>query len=361
MKTTMKKLAAVLLVLILAVQVMPVLADTVISPVQKPIDNFREKLEVKSPATVILVGATVDLTATEGYSLTWESKPEDVAEVDASGRVSAKAPGIVRITASEGSYKDSVVLQVVEKENTSEETMTIVINASKEKITYDGKEHVSGFTASSNAEGFNADNVKINEEKRVVAKDCGVYPIKYNASDFSYEGKDDVEFIVSEGWFQIKPAALTIKANDITVQEGDEPEFTATITGLMEGDDPESIQYSFEVFTSGETTYVAPVCEAIQGNYRITKLPGVMTVENGTYRAIRLTSDWPEGQPAYAGTMITMTAELIGFENLNYTLQWQYSIDQKEWTDEPGANGTSFTFELNETTVQYTWRVVANY
>jgi hypothetical protein len=59
--------------------------------------------------------------------------------------------------------------------------------------------------------------------------------------------------------------------------------------------------------------------------------------------------------------MITMTAELIGFENLNYTLQWQYSIDQKEWTDEPGANGTSFTFELNETTVQYTWRVVANY
>jgi hypothetical protein len=104
-----------------------------------------------------------------------------------------------------------------------------------------------------------------------------------------------------------------------------------------------------------------PVCEPIQGNYRVVAETGVLTVENSVYRAIKLTSDWPAGQPAYAGTLITMTAELIGFENVDYTLQWQYSVGDNEWVNEPGANGTTFTFELNETTVQYTWRVVANY
>jgi hypothetical protein len=78
-------------------------------------------------------------------------------------------------------------------------------------------------------------------------------------------------------------------------------------------------------------------------------------------RKISITSDWPEGEPAYEGDMITMTAELIGFENLDYTLQWQHSTDKQEWIDEPGANGTSFTYEMNETTCQYTWRVVAKY
>ena len=56
-----------------------------------------------------------------------------------------------------------------------------------------------------------------------------------------------------------------------------------------------------------------------------------------------------------------MTAELNGFDDVDYTLQWQHSIDLEEWTVEPGATGTSFSFELNETTVQYTWRVVAKY
>ena len=363
MKTTMKKLSAMLLAMILVLQIMPVAAEQIYSSTQGPIDNYRDKLQVTSPSSVILVGTSIDMSATAGYILKWESKPADVAEVDAYGRVTAIAPGIVRITASEGAYKDSVVLQVVEKEQSEGEgeKMTIVISANKDKITYDGKEHVSGFTASSNAEGFNPENVKINEEKLVVAKDCGVYTVKYDASDFSYEGEPDAEFIVSDGWIQIKPAPVTVKAND-AVQKGDEkPEFTATVTGLLEGDDPGMIQYTFDLYTAGNTTYINPVCEQIQGNYRITTEPGVLVIENGAYRAIKLTSNWPEGEPAYEGDMITMTAELIGFEGTNYTLQWQHSTDKKEWVNEPGANGTTFTYELNETTCQYSWRVVAKY
>ena len=75
---------------------------------------------------------------------------------------------------------------------------------------------------------------------------------------------------------------------------------------------------------------------------------------------IYITSSWPEGKPAYVGTLITLTANLSeGFEGKSYKLQWEYSTDLENWTAEPGADQIDFTYELNETTAQYTWRVVA--
>jgi hypothetical protein len=113
--------------------------------------------------------------------------------------------------------------------------------------------------------------------------------------------------------------------------------------------------------TTGDVTYIIPVCEEDQGNYKVTAQAGILTAEEGTPRTIKLTSDWPEGEPAYEGTVITMTVELNGFDDVDYTLQWQHSVDLEEWTVEPEATGTSFSFELNETNYLYTWRVVAKY
>ena len=79
--------------------------------------------------------------------------------------------------------------------------------------------------------------------------------------------------------------------------------------------------------------------------------------------AITITSDWPEGKPAPNGTMIELTAHPSGFEGLvegvDYILQWRYSTDLQNWIDEPGANAITFTYELNTTTAQYHWKVVA--
>ena len=78
---------------------------------------------------------------------------------------------------------------------------------------------------------------------------------------------------------------------------------------------------------------------------------------------ITLESSLPNGQPAPDGTMVTLTARPIGFDNLvekvDYILQWQYSTDMENWIDVPGAHDISYTFELNITTATYTWRVVA--
>ena len=82
-----------------------------------------------------------------------------------------------------------------------------------------------------------------------------------------------------------------------------------------------------------------------------------------TEQTITITPSWPNGKPAPNGTIITLTANLVGFDNLvegkDYILQWQYSVDLETWTDEPKENGHTFTYELNAETALYTWRVVA--
>jgi hypothetical protein len=74
---------------------------------------------------------------------------------------------------------------------------------------------------------------------------------------------------------------------------------------------------------------------------------------------IHINSDWTTGKVGYVGAKITLTATLTGFENKNYTLQWQYSTDLENWIDVPGAHDITYTYTLDETTTNYTWRVVA--
>lgn len=76
-------------------------------------------------------------------------------------------------------------------------------------------------------------------------------------------------------------------------------------------------------------------------------------------KSVTITSSWPKDKPAFAGTMITLTAHPEGFENVEYTLQWQRSKDQINWIDVPGENGNTFTYELTEDNAKYFWRVAA--
>lgn len=290
MKTTMKKIAAYLLALLLVLQIVPVVAaqEDYTSGTLAPKQNveYRDLLKVETKASILPVGSTVQLTYTEGYNLTWFSTNEDVATVDDNGLVTAVAPGEVKITAVEGSYQDSVTIKVMGAEpetagETASEKMVIVINAGKDKIDYDGQEHVSTFMPVSNAEGFDPEKVEINPEKLVRATDCSTYPVKYEASDFTYDGStENVEFIVSDGWMQIKPVKVTIKADDqVKIEDEDDPEFTATITGRISEDD--QFEFSFERDPGEEIgTKVIRVTGAdIQGNYRVEYLEGTLEIQ----------------------------------------------------------------------------------
>ena len=418
MKTTMKKTAAYLLALMLVIQMVPAFAETTYGTFFQKNVIYRDAIEIIPglDIDIMKVGMENQLTVSSDYKdIVWESDDPEIATVDENGLVTAVGAGKVMITViSEGQYKDRISFKIIEEtkepedeqdeqteepqtesdeqteepqtepeaqpeelqaeqdvqpeesgneqgeEPVQEEKIIIFIKGNKTKIEYDGMVQKNTYSiTTSNDALFDESKLTMKADHLAEEKNCGVWQDTMTEDDFAYDG--NAEIVVSNGWLQIKPATVRIKADD-AVQTGDKrPEFTATVTGLLEGDDPETIQYTLDVYMAGDVNYITPVCESIQGNYRVVAEPGILTIEDSVYRAIILTSDWPAGEPAYAGTLITMTAELIGFENIDYTLQWQYSVDNSEWINVPGANGMAYTFELDETTVQYTWRVVANY
>lgn len=65
------------------------------------------------------------------------------------------------------------------------------------------------------------------------------------------------------------------------------------------------------------------------------------------------------GEPQYDGDVMTLRATLIGFDNIDYALQWQFSTDDATWTDVSGATGDTLVVQLDESNAGCYWRVSA--
>ncbi len=311
MKTTMKKTAAFLLAVLLVVQLLPATADQTVSGTQGPITSYREKLDIKAVTETLTVGMEIQLETTDKYEkLVWTSDDETIATVDKNGKVTAVGAGTVRITATEDGHSDSITLRVIgndsdkpKESGKGKETeqaaqtgkMIILINGTKDKVTYDGQEHVTSYKATSNSESFDESKLHlINEEHLASGTDCNVYQDKLVPGDFTYDG-EDVEIVITNGWLQIKPAQVTVTAVDKKKIEGDpDPEFTAKVTGLLPGDDPAQIVYTFRTETSNGTTRIIPECDSIQGNYRVSTVEGELVImkEQPLYNFAIIGSTW---------------------------------------------------------------------
>lgn len=57
------------------------------------------------------------------------------------------------------------------------------------------------------------------------------------------------------------------------------------------------------------------------------------------------------------GDIITLTAELSGFDDVPYTLQWVVRDPGGDWKEIPGENGLSITFELTPENAASEWRL----
>lgn len=65
------------------------------------------------------------------------------------------------------------------------------------------------------------------------------------------------------------------------------------------------------------------------------------------------------GEPQYDGDVMTLRATMIGFDNIDYALQWQFSTDDATWTDVSGAIGDTLVVQLDESNAGCYWRVSA--
>lgn len=65
------------------------------------------------------------------------------------------------------------------------------------------------------------------------------------------------------------------------------------------------------------------------------------------------------GEPQYDGDVMTLRATLIGFDSIDYALQWQFSTDDATWTEVSGAAGDTLVVQLDESNAGCYWRVSA--
>ena len=84
--------------------------------------------------------------------------------------------------------------------------------------------------------------------------------------------------------------------------------------------------------------------------------------EEENIRAIVISSSIDSLFRVKEGTKVILTAELIGFENDAYTLQWQYSPDNGATAvDIPGATGIAYGYILNRNNFGYVYRLIVTY
>ena len=65
------------------------------------------------------------------------------------------------------------------------------------------------------------------------------------------------------------------------------------------------------------------------------------------------------GEPQYDEDVMTLRATLIGFDSIDYALQWQFSTDDATWTDVSGATGDTLVVQLDESNAGCYWRMSA--
>ena len=96
---------------------------------------------------------------------------------------------------------------------------------------------------------------------------------------------DNYDFISVDGWLNVKKAPLTITADDATRNEGaDEPEFTYTCSGLVNGDQADNALTTKPTLTTNARkdspagTYTITAANAVAQNYDISYIAGTLTV-----------------------------------------------------------------------------------
>lgn len=80
-------------------------------------------------------------------------------------------------------------------------------------------------------------------------------------------------------------------------------------------------------------------------------------------RSIQLFARW-DGDELFIGDEVRLKVELKGYDDVTYTLEWQYNVNpadpKNEWKTYTSGIEKSIAFTLDETNCEYYWRVLVN-
>ncbi len=398
MKSTMKKITASLLALLMMVQLVPAFAATYSSGmIAGTAAGYKELLEiVASKGTYVLVGQTLVLDVNEDYEPEWKSENPAVATINALGVVTAVSAGNATITAAvDEPLRQTAAIEVTvidpepilaedtdETEGTEEENgdednpvpsekkaLVIVVNGENEHVIYDGEEHVlDRFVATANEDYFDESKIMVEGDFTVAATDCGFYEMNLEGASFTYDDPEvEAHFVLNNSFLKITPAPVTVTVNPAEKEEETEdPELTVSVTGLLGEDTEDKIAYTLTREPGEEAGYymINAEGEEIQGNYRVEYVGNILTINEKEVEPepleVWIISLYPADEPIYYGAEVTLEAQVTGAAEGEYTIQWQYSKDLENWIDIPGANSLTYTFFADGENVTYAWRAVAD-
>ena len=247
-------------------------------------------------------------------------------------------------------------------ENAPKVTVTITGHSNTGEIIYDGQEHtVTGYDVVI-TEQLNPSNPRYTAADyifsangatlEVKGTNAGTYNMGLKAENFSNTNENfDVTFDVTDGFLTINPKAVTVKADDKLKEFGaDDPELTATVTGVIEGEDASAlINYTIsreEGDVAGEYV-ITPTGETIQGNYTVT-------YETGTFTIIQIKNitTFPETDIIVPNQ--TLEGPNNPFDNIRYKFEYVNTSDGRSYVTQMGVVvkdgnktltlGTDYTF-----------------
>ena len=145
-----------------------------------------------------------------------------------------------------------------------------VITLSLEEYTYDGEKHEPKITVKDGEVTIPEDQYTVSYENNVNAGTATVIVTGKETGNYEFSGTKN---------FTIKKAAVTVKADDKTKEySAADPELTAAVTGLVAND---KIRYTLtrEEGESAGTYVITPNGDAVQGNYTVQYIPGILTIK----------------------------------------------------------------------------------
>ena len=259
-------------------------------------DNYET---AKGEATVTINPRTITLTSANGFkqydgsALSAESVDDGGGFVEGEGATffdfasltdAGTAPNSFSYRLNEGTKASNYHVNVVPgKLEVEKAPLAVRIQGAANSAEYNGALHAAdGFSVLDDIAGKATIELADGVAAHAEGIDAGTYPMGLAVDSFKVESRNyDVTLSVADGSLYVGPATLLIAANDASKAYGQaDPELTASVTGLVEGDDFLGSYQVTRAEGNAVGSYPITVEHAVSNdpNYVVEVAPGTFTI-----------------------------------------------------------------------------------